>query len=96
MREVLVSPRARQDLIDIWVYTFENWGEIQADRYLCELEGGLRQLAEAPDGGQARDVIRAGYWSIHLGRHVAFYTFTDSTVKVRRVLHDQMDMDRHL
>jgi len=34
MREVVVSPRARQDLIEVWLYTFENWGEAQADRYL--------------------------------------------------------------
>ena len=96
MREVVVSPRARRDLIEIWLYTFKRWGDAQADRYLGDLVRDIRQLAEEPDRGRTRDAIRADYWSIHVGRHVAFYTFTDSTVNVRRVLHDQMDVDLHL
>jgi toxin ParE1/3/4 len=32
MRALLVSRRAEADLREIWTYTFENWGEEQADR----------------------------------------------------------------
>jgi len=96
MREILISPRARRDLIEVWLYTFENWGEAQADSYVGALERHIDELAEAPNRGRSREPVREGYWSIHVGRHVVFYTFTDSTVKVRRVLHDQMDVDRHL
>ena len=42
------------------------------------------------------EAIRAGYYSIQVGRHLVFYTFTDTIVSVRRVLHDQMDVGRHL
>jgi len=40
--------QAKQDLIDIWLYTFEQWGEAQADTYLDDLEAALLLLAEQP------------------------------------------------
>ncbi|PCH61696.1 MAG: hypothetical protein COC05_00600 [Gammaproteobacteria bacterium] len=42
------QPLAEQDLINIWLYTFKRWGEIQADKYLDELEQGIKLLASQP------------------------------------------------
>ena len=39
---------------------------------------------------------KAGYRSVLVGKHLVFYTFTDSTVLVQRVLHGSMDPDRHV
>ncbi|MBL4770678.1 MAG: type II toxin-antitoxin system RelE/ParE family toxin [Planctomycetes bacterium] len=96
MREVLKRPRAYADLEDIWLYTHEQWGEKQADRYMRRLDEALKELAGSPERGKSAETIRAGYYSIHIGRHLVFYTFTDTIVSVRRVLHDQMDVGRHL
>lgn len=33
---------AEQDLIDIWLYSWREWGQAQADTYLDDLEQALR------------------------------------------------------
>ena len=96
MREVVKRPLAYADLEGIWLYTFGQWGEEQADRYLRQLDEQITALASTPERGKSAEMIRAGYYSIHAGRHLVFYTFTDTIVSVRRVLHDQMDVGRHL
>lgn len=97
MHRQLVKDRAAEaDLIGIWLYTFETWSEAQAERYLGALERGIRDLAKAPEGGKRRDALREGYWSKKLEHHIVFYTFTDEEVRIRRVLHEVMDVDRHL
>ena len=95
-RRLVVSRRAEADLIEIWLYSFENWGEAQADRYLDALGDGLRECAAEPECGRRRDEVRPGYWSLLVRRHVAFYTFTADEVLIRRVLHGSMDPDRHV
>jgi plasmid stabilization system protein ParE len=42
MAEVTTSRRAREDLKGIWRYTFQAWGEAQADRYLNDLSLTMR------------------------------------------------------
>jgi toxin ParE1/3/4 len=97
MARTLVKDHAAEaDLIGIWVYSFETWGEAQADRYLAALENGIRQLVENPGNGKPREELREGYWSRRLEHHVVFYTFTDAEVRVRRVLHEVMDVGRRL
>jgi len=54
MLEIVKRPRARQDLKDIWCYSFKKWGEAQADKYLAELDAGITQLRENPRLGTSR------------------------------------------
>jgi plasmid stabilization system protein ParE len=44
-RRIHVSESAESDLVGIWQYSFEQWGELQADKYLDELDSGIRKLA---------------------------------------------------
>ncbi|WP_018402815.1 type II toxin-antitoxin system RelE/ParE family toxin [Marinobacter gelidimuriae] len=46
-----VTPKAESDLIGIWVYTCEEWGVDQADKYLDQLEAGMQQLINHPSLG---------------------------------------------
>lgn len=95
-RRLLVSKRARADLVEIWLYTAKNWGEAQADRYLDELDAGLRDCGADPECGRRRDEVRPGYWSLLVRRHVAFYTVTADEVLIQRVLHGSMAPDLHM
>jgi toxin ParE1/3/4 len=36
---------AEQDIIDIWLYSFENWGQAQADKYLDELDSAFSLIS---------------------------------------------------
>jgi toxin ParE1/3/4 len=96
MREVVTRPLAIADLEGIWLYTYEHWGEQQATRYLQRLNERIVELAREPERGRSMEAIRAGYRSARVGRHVLFYTFTDQVIGIERVLHDQMDVARHL
>jgi plasmid stabilization system protein ParE len=67
-----------------------------ADRYLAAIEVGLRACAFAPEHGRPREEVLPGHWSRLIRLHVAFCTFTDDEVVLRRVLHASMDPDEHL
>lgn len=95
-RRLVVSERAEADLREIWLYSFQTWDEAQADRYLDQLDAGLRQCRAEPESGKPRDEVRPGYWSLLIRRHVAFYTFTADEVLLQRVLHGSMEPDLHL
>lgn len=95
-RRLLISAKAQDDLVEIWRWTCEHFGERQADRYLDELGEAMRVCAESPERGRDRGVIRAGYRSVLVGKHVVFFVFDDAQVLVQRVLHGGMDFDAHL
>ena len=96
MLELLVRPRARRDLKDIWRYTVQQWGEAQADQYLYDLDREIQGLLKFPDLGTPCDPIRAGYRRLQVKRHLVFYRRDGQHLEIVRVLHDAMDVKSHL
>jgi toxin ParE1/3/4 len=96
MREIVKRPRAREDLKGIWRYSFTEWGEAQADKYLAEIGAGIARLKEHPELGRSREDLRAGYRSLRINHHVVFYVVTPTVVRIVRVLHMRRDPDSHL
>jgi toxin ParE1/3/4 len=96
MRKIHKHKLAESDLIDIWQYSFEEWGAAQADQYLDELDQAIRKLAEKPELGSNRDYVKEGYRVLFINRHAVYYTATPAIVHIVRVLHVRMDPDRHL
>jgi toxin ParE1/3/4 len=96
MRKIRLHSLAESDLIDIWLHSFEEWNGLQADKYLDELNTAINSLASNPELGVRRDNVREGYRALFVNRHAIYYRFTPSTVEIVRVLHGQMDPERHL
>jgi toxin ParE1/3/4 len=92
MTKLVVSPRAKRDLHEIWDFSVERWGIDQAERYLRELWHALERAAEDPRRGQSCDDIRAGYFRLKVGSHVVFYRLTTEGIDV---LHGRRDFERH-
>jgi toxin ParE1/3/4 len=93
----LLSPAAQADLEQIWEYTHDHWGVDQAEGYLRELQSAIERAAANPRIGRACDEIRPGYRKLAAGSHMLFYRVTaEGVVDVVRVLHQRMDIDRHL
>jgi toxin ParE1/3/4 len=92
----IISPRARADIDDIWNYTVGHWGERQAEIYLRLLEAAVDAVVSDPKVGPACDDVRPGYRKYRVGSHVLFYRATANTVVVVRILHQRMDVERHL
>ena len=87
---------ARADLEAIWVYTAEQWGVEQAERYLRDLFACFNDLASNPRLGRQREEVRAGYRSFPQGRHVVFYVVVPAGIEVIGIVHQSADIDRHL
>lgn len=96
MRRTRKHALAESDLIGIWQYSFEQWDAVQADKYLDELDSGIRQLADNPEMGAERDYVREGYRVLFINSHAVYYTVTPSAIHVVRVLHGRMDPGKHL
>ena len=90
------NPLARKDLKDIWRYTHSKWGKPQADLYLRRINDAISTLCAYPELGTAIDEVRSGYRKFDVGSHMVIYRFDDTTVHVTRVLHQAMDLDRHI
>jgi toxin ParE1/3/4 len=87
---------ARQDLSEIGRYTQRRWGVAQRRAYLRRLDERVEFLVDHRQTGTPRNDVRPGYRSFHEGRHLIFYRETGDTVEVVRILHERMDLRRHL
>ena len=95
MRKIRLSSRAEIDLVDIWAYTFDQWDERQADKYVDELYVAIDQLVDNPQRGVSRSSVRDGFRVLFVNRHAVYYQLTPTAVDIVRVLHAQMDPDGH-
>jgi toxin ParE1/3/4 len=93
----LLSPAAQADLEQIWDYTRDRWGVDQAEEYLRELQRAIERAAANPRIGRACDEIRPGYRKLAARSHTLLYRVSaEGVIDVVRVLHQRMDVDRHL
>ena len=97
MNKYVLSPAALADLEEIWDFTCARWNEDQADEYVRDLQVAMQRVADNPRIGRACDDVRAGYRSHRAGSHTLYYRIVGgSVVDVVRILHQRMDVDRHL
>lgn len=87
---------ARADLEAIWVYTVEQWGIEQAERYLLGFFRCFDDLAANPRLGRERDDVKVGYRSFPQGRHVVFYVIPPAGIEVIGIVHQSADVEVHL
>jgi toxin ParE1/3/4 len=91
-----LSRAADRDLDDIYVYTFRQFGPLQADVYFESLEECLNKLAENPLLGIDATNIRAGYRRFVHQRHTLYYRKIKAGVRIMRVLGPGMSIERAL
>lgn len=106
--EVRLSAAAASDYSDIARWTLEQFGTEQARTYAELLDGALSDLHAGPNapGARPRMDLPQGFFALHTsgGRRKArhFIVFRCSRnadeeyIEVVRILHDSMDMQRHL
>ncbi len=97
MSGIVLSPKAKADLSEIWDYTCSGWGAEQAEKYVRELwavmQEQTRDLTSSVDIGD----VRKGYRKVRAGSHAIFFKVNRADiVAVVRILHQKMDFDRHL
>ena len=91
-----LTQAADEDLSDIYVYTFNEFGEPQADAYFQSLEETLTRLSENPELGIDASSIRERYRRFVHKRHSIYYVPMRFGIRVVRVLGPGMSAERHL
>ncbi len=91
-----LTREAQADVEDIYRYSFDHFGERQADIYYQGLVDRFELLADNPMYSRsasqlAPDLRRSEYQS-----HVVFYLPDETGVLIVRVLHINMDPGQHL
>ncbi|SEA76782.1 toxin ParE1/3/4 [Desulfuromusa kysingii] len=96
MIQVILSPKAKSDLSDIWEYTLSEWGIDQAEKYVRELWAAMQE--KGVDLSTSTDItdVRKGYRKIRSGSHIIFFKLTSEGIDVIRIIHQRMDFERHL
>ena len=105
---IRLSAAAERDYREILHWTVENFGRRQAQTYSKTLSNALRDLTFGPSitGSRQREEIGPGIHTLHVarnrrkGRHFVVFrvipTSSDRIIDVLRLLHDSMDLPRHL
>ena len=96
MNGVVLSPKAKADLSEIWDYTYSEWGIEQAEKYVRNLWAVMQE--QTSDNTKSVDIgdVRKGYRKVRSGSHIIFFKITgNGVVDVVRILHQKMDFDRH-
>ncbi|MDE0510660.1 MAG: type II toxin-antitoxin system RelE/ParE family toxin [Gammaproteobacteria bacterium] len=96
MPRILKQSLAEQDLIEIWLYTLNEWGEYQADKYLDDLDAAIRLLAEQPLICRERTELNPPVRIHHHAHHLIVYLALEDGINVVPVLHESMDVDSHM
>ncbi len=96
MAEYRLTPAAERDLENIWLYTLQQWSIEQADRYVGILVDAFAELAQSPNSAPSCDHIRQGYRRRSVERHMIYFRITNYGVSIVRVLHERMDVSRHI
>jgi toxin ParE1/3/4 len=89
-----LTPLAQADLENIWNCTADTWSPEQADKYISEFVTAFAAIAAGKRKGLVAE--RAGYLKYAVGSHLVFYREGEATIDVVRVLHQSMEVERHL
>jgi toxin ParE1/3/4 len=89
-REILRTPRARLDLVEIWSFIADD-NEAAADRVLDRIQRLLEMLADNPHAGRARPELSPDLRSIITGNYVLYYTASESVIVLIRARSRYMD-----
>jgi toxin ParE1/3/4 len=90
-----IRQAAESDLEEIWLYSYEQWGVEQADKYLRSLFARFTWLAENPNAGKQRDDVKPGYYSFPEGLRIVFYKIKETGIEVIGIPHQNMDWIKH-
>ena len=103
--QIRLADQVELDLQEIALWTVENFGSRQADEYLDTVMLAIEALCDGPAilGARERNDIGPGICVLPVsrsgrkGRHlVVFKAAHEQTIDVLRLLHERMDLAKHL
>jgi toxin ParE1/3/4 len=84
-------------LKSIWIYTFDEWSEKQADKYYASIEFACLQIGENPELGKEYEEIKSNLLGLRIGKHIILYqVVNEQEIEIIRILHERMDLIKRL
>jgi toxin ParE1/3/4 len=96
MAELDLSPAARADLLDIRIYSVDQFGVEVADSYFLGFDAVFALLREHPMVGASRVDLGQGIRCLIHRQHRIFYYVDGDTVVIVRVVHHARDAKQAL
>ncbi len=91
-----LSKRAQAQILDILDFSFTQFGELQAREYYQSFQKSFELLVHHPHLGRSIGHIRKGYFRFEHESHIIFYKIKQDEIMIMRVLHQKMDLKRHI
>lgn len=89
-------PKAEADYFGIYAYTFEIFGEEQAEKYVGGLLDAFTLITEHNRIGRDIGHIRTGYFRYEYESHTIYYKQDRDDIAIVRILGEKQDPLRHL
>jgi toxin ParE1/3/4 len=87
-----ISPRASEDLTEIWSYIADD-SVANADAFIDKLYETMDVLSRQPGAGRHREELASGMQSFPFGRYIIFHRAVTSGIEIVRVLHGARDIE---
>lgn len=93
MASYRLSAEAKSDLRDIYGYSFSNFGEAQADKYIESLYAVFEAIGNNPEIGLLPKFdTDAKVRKFPALNHVVFYRIATNEVEIRRIFHSSRNI----
>jgi toxin ParE1/3/4 len=94
--QVQITELATEDLIDIWLYGNETWGDRNADDYLNELDKAVKSLIINPHRYPENPDATPTFRLMPFRSHLIIYEVNEKFIVILRVLQKAMDTESKL
>lgn len=97
MTKFISTNKAGEDLSNIWNYTFDNWSELQADKYYKMLLSNCQDIVDNPYLGKNYSEIKKEIFGLKANRHIILdRKIKYNPIEITRILHGRMDIKRRI
>jgi len=90
-----LTQSAEIDMVEIFDYSSEEHGVIQAENYINKLYSRFQWLVDNPKLGTDRDELKEGYKSYFQGKHTIFYREVVAGIEIIGIPHQSEDIEQH-
>ena len=93
---VELSIKADADIENIYVYSFQNFGQSKADAYYLKIKERLSDIKDNPKIGRNTDFIKKSTRKLSVEKHDIYYKILGNRIFIIRILHQNMYARFHL
>ena len=94
--KIKFTAQADADIIDSYLYGFENFGRAQAERYEEDLRDVMDIIADNPYLAAERHEYSPPVRIHHHTKHYIVYLIEDAHVLIIRILRDEVDLTKDI